>query len=121
MSGQVYFSESFKIQIVREIESGKATQRELALRYGIKGNSTVLKWLRKYGSLPLPTPKKSGEKMMNSNNEELLMCENEIKELKKELEFSRMRNVVLETMIDVADRDLGLNLRKKCGAKPSTK
>ena len=120
MSGQVYFSESFKIQIVREIESGKATQSELTRKYGIKGHSTVLRWLRKYGSLPLSTKKKC-ETMNHLNNEELLRYENEIKELKKELESSRMRNVVLETMIDVADRELGINLRKKCGAKPLTK
>ncbi len=48
-----------------------------------------------------------------------LLLENEIKELKREHDESRLRNVVLETFIDVADRELETELRKKCDARPA--
>jgi hypothetical protein len=50
-----------------------------------------------------------------------LLLKNEIKALKRELDEARLTNVVLETFIDVCDRDLGTNLRKKLGAKPAKK
>lgn len=44
------YSESFKAQVVREIETGKlASCNEAALRYGIRGGTTVYQWVRKYG------------------------------------------------------------------------
>lgn len=44
------YSLSFKLQLVEEIELGKLTKREAKLKYGIQGDSTVSKWLRKYGN-----------------------------------------------------------------------
>lgn len=44
------YSEAFKTQVVREIETGKlASCNEAALRYGIRGAVTVYRWVRKYG------------------------------------------------------------------------
>lgn len=46
----IRYSESFKIKVVREIESGLFRSFDSASRfYGIKGNSTIGKWLKKYG------------------------------------------------------------------------
>lgn len=109
------YSEAFKIQVVKEVESGSCSQASIARRYGIRGHSTILKWRRKYGrGKSLIT---NGKRSMTSKNEHVLHLENEIKELKRELEESRIRNVVLETLVDVADRELGTNIRKKCGAR----
>jgi len=47
---KVIYSEAFKIQIVRELESGKFSScYTIAAHYGIKGGSTVYKWAKKYG------------------------------------------------------------------------
>ncbi|MBN1867335.1 transposase [Candidatus Sumerlaeota bacterium] len=44
------YSEAFKIQVISELEAGKLRSRcHAQRRYGIAGNSTVYKWLRKYG------------------------------------------------------------------------
>jgi hypothetical protein len=37
------FTETFKVQIVREVEEGKITQGEASRRYGILGHSTIMK------------------------------------------------------------------------------
>jgi transposase-like protein len=46
----IRYSEAFKGQVVREIESGKfSTCHEASTRYGIRGASTVQNWVRRYG------------------------------------------------------------------------
>ena len=46
----VRYSEAFRRRVVSEPESGKHTSIEAARRaYGIKGSTTVTKWVRKYG------------------------------------------------------------------------
>jgi len=62
-----------------------------------------------------------GFKDMDDKEVELLRLQNEIKELKQELESARFKNVVLETLVDVAERELGIPIRKKYGAKRSVK
>ena len=56
---------------------------------------------------------------MDERDRTLLERENEIKELKRELEDARVKNVVLETLVDVAERELKVPIRKKFGAKRS--
>jgi len=120
MNQQTVYSESFKIQVVRDIEQGNLTQSSAERLYKIKGHSTILKWLRKYGVQSYPVRCTQSPRSRAVTDKELLL-KNEIKALKRELDEARLTNVVLETFIDVCDRDLGTNLRKKLGAKPAKK
>jgi transposase len=112
------YTEAFKMQIVREVEGGKITESEAGGRYGILGHSTILKWCRKYGRVRF-RGKKGAE--MEEKDREILRLGNEIDELKEELEAARIKNVVLETLVDVAERELHIPIRKKYGAKRSGK
>ena len=47
--------------------------------------------------------------------------EAELEELKQELEDARLKNVVLETLVDVAEREFAIPIRKKYGAKRSVR
>ena len=58
---------------------------------------------------------------MPQKEHELIRLNNEIKALKQELEDARFKNVVLETLVDVAERELQIPIRKKYGAKQSGK
>lgn len=44
------YSEAFKMSIVREIEQRDLPLEEVRRRFGIKGKTTVLQWVRKYGN-----------------------------------------------------------------------
>ena len=46
----IRYSEAFKMEAVRELESGDLPYMEIQRKYGIKGSSTVQKWVRKYGN-----------------------------------------------------------------------
>ena len=56
---------------------------------------------------------------MEERDIELLHLRNENKALKEELEAARLKNVVLETLVDVAEREFQIPIRKKYGAKRS--
>ena len=42
------YSAKFKNNLVSEVLSGKLSKDEAKRVYGIRGNSTVLKWIRKF-------------------------------------------------------------------------
>ncbi|MDR1610087.1 MAG: hypothetical protein LBS08_01070 [Candidatus Symbiothrix sp.] len=58
---------------------------------------------------------------MNRTEAKQDATDSRIKSLEAELERERMRSIVLEKMIDVAGRELGVDIRKKFGAKQSRK
>ena len=50
----VRYSEAFKIQVLREVETGKFETKASAYRtYGITGCGTIDRWARKYGKYHL--------------------------------------------------------------------
>ena len=117
----VRFTEAFKRHVVGEVEARRISQSEASRRYGILGHSTILKWCRKYGKLAKYRGKGKGLTRMNEKDLELLRLQNENKALRQELEDVRFKNVVVETLVDVAERELGIPIRKKYGAKRSVK
>lgn len=118
---RIHFTEAFKLHVVREVELGRITKSDASRRYGILGHSTIMKWCRKYGKLTSQRSKGAKGTIMEKKDIEMLRLENEIKALKQELEDARLKNVVLETLVDVAERELAIPIRKKYGAKQSGK
>ena len=59
--------------------------------------------------------------VMKDQDRELLYLRNENKALKQDLEDSRDKNLIWETLVDVAERELQIPIRKKYGAKLSGK
>lgn len=47
---EIRYSEAFKTEVVRELEEGGIAFDAISRKYGIKGASTVSKWVRKYGN-----------------------------------------------------------------------
>jgi transposase-like protein len=106
------YSLTFKLSVVEQVEQGELTCKQAQDRYGIQGKSTVLVWLRKHGKLdwshsrsrPMPKSKETPAQT--------------IKRLEKELEEERQRSLLLNRMIDIADRQYGTSIRKKLASRP---
>jgi transposase len=47
---EIRYSEAFKMSVVRELETSGLAFSAVAGKYGIKGKTTVQKWVRKYGN-----------------------------------------------------------------------
>ena len=107
------YSLAFKLQVVTEVEEGHLTERQAQRKYGIQGKSTVLVWLRKHGTL--------GWKKTDGNMGKLrgISPREEVKRLKRELERARQDKQVLQIAIDIAEKELGIDIRKKYLAKLS--
>jgi transposase-like protein len=98
------YSLAFKLQVVGEIERGELNYDQADRKYGIQGNVTVSKWMKKYGNLawqqnPTVSNKKTPEQR--------------IKQLEELLAREKEKVLVLNTAIDVADQMLEANIRKK--------
>ncbi len=45
----IRYSHSFKVKVVKDVESGKINGAEAHRKYGIKGNTTVMRWVKQLG------------------------------------------------------------------------
>ena len=103
----------FKLAVVSQVEKGELTYKQAQNKYGIQGRSTVLVWLRKHGNLDWSKP----ALFMKSKSKETPA--QKIKRLEKELEDERLKNKILNTMIDISDQQYGTSIRKKYLPKQS--
>ncbi len=91
------------------------TYKQAQRIYGIQGRSTVLVWLRKYGNMDWNKPRITI--MKNPVAKET--PSQKIKRLEKELEDEKIKNMVLNEMIDISDKQYGTSIRKKFYPKQS--
>ncbi len=109
------YSLSFKMSVIVQIEKGDLTYQQAQDLYGIQGKSTVLVWLRKYGNLDWKYPKDSPVSKLHKEETPA----QKIKRLEKELENERLKNEMLNYMIDLSDKQYGTAIRKKFLPKQS--
>lgn len=102
------YTVAFKLQVVAEVERGDLNRNQAKYRYGIQGRSTVLKWLRKYGTLDWSNPQ-----LHIVAKSAIKTPEQRIKELEALLDKEKQKNLLLNTMVNIAEKELGLNIRKK--------
>jgi len=98
------YSLPFKLKVVVEVEKGEMTYKEAQRKYGIQGRSTVLVWLRKHGSLDW----QSSNSMKGKQSPQ-----KQIRELQKKLKRLEMQNEILNKAVEIADEQLGTDIRKK--------
>lgn len=107
------YNQAFKLQVISQIEKGEMTYKQAQKYYGIQGNSLVLVWLRKYGTLDWSKP---NTQIMPKSKENPAQ---RIKRLERELADEKLKNKVLNTMIDISDKQYGTEIRKNNSPKPS--
>src|ERR1044072_2736175 len=107
------YSVAFKRQIVREYESGSLNKDQMKAKYNIGGNSRILEWCRQYGKLAYPKSNALGRPMKDPQKQR-------IKELEKALEMANLKVRAYEKLIEITERNEGIEILKKDGAKQST-
>jgi transposase-like protein len=119
---KLFYTEVFKQKIVNEVVSGKLTQRQAQMIYGIRGNATILYWIRQsqgkrgYEKQPVQLAN-FGEVKKDIQQKKL---EEENKELKELLRVAELRADLWQHAIEVAEQKLKIEILKKYGAQPST-
>ena len=104
------FTEVFRKEQVEIIESGLATQAEIARRYQVRA-STVLRWVNKYGK----KRPKQGITMVGSpvDFDRTKQLEKEIASLKILYGEQQIKVVRLEKLVELYKEKLGEDLEKK--------
>jgi len=108
---------SFMRKVVHDYINGKESALEIAARYGINRHN-VTDWTHRYrtGKQPfdeIPLPAMPIEQAEADQTE----LEKQNQELLKKLEQAHLKITGLEIMIDIAEEQLGIDIRKKSGAK----
>lgn len=107
--------DEIKFEVVQEYLSGGFIQKELMEKYNIRGKQCINNWIRKFEGCK-PIPKLQMTKNSNQSMKESLL-ELKIKKLEEDLKREQFRTKALSTMIDIAERELKVDIRKKSGAK----
>lgn len=114
-----HFTDEEKFKIVREYMDTGISQSQLMLKYNVRGSSNLYRWMIKFGLLDEYQGKKNGSSMDNTKpvTTDVKDLEARIRVLERDLERERLRSMALDTMIDVAEHELNIEIRKKHGAK----
>lgn len=103
----IRYSEAFKMEVVKALESGKVDSINQAMRqFDITGSMTVRRWLRKYGKNHLIPKVVRVEKPNEKKRVEELR--KEVEQLKKALADSHMEAVLYQSWFEVACEKLGV-------------
>jgi len=110
------YETSFRRWLVSEFELGHFTFSEICEKFGfIKKNfNTIFKdWQLRYSSkIHISLQAMTPEELTEFNK-----LQERIKELEEQLERAQIKNVLTETMIDIAEEQLKIDIRKKRGPK----
>ena len=134
------FSDEERRAIVQEyLDLGPGRwQQRIMDKYGIRGHSTLKRWIDRYtrdGEIIPETAEESYRRKMKEERKRLkeqptkpkekkvlpseseIAKDKEIMRLRLELDRERTLNLALNRMIDIAESELNIPIRKKSGAK----
>jgi len=112
------YSYAFKLQVVSEVERGELSQTQALRKYGIQSGSTIRDWVQKYGNFDkrykLERKKmKSPEQKIMELEQKVKLLEKQKKSLEHELEQTDKKALFFDMMIDIAEEEFNIPIRKK--------
>lgn len=127
LNNRLYFSDHEKNLIIEDYLSGNESKQSVWRRYtGYPSeNGKITMWLRKFGIEDkfvkntkfeiMPTRKK--DKAQSSEDFETLQLKKRIAELEKQLQTAEMKAIAFSTMVDIAEKEFNIPIRKKHNTK----
>ena len=119
------YSLSFKLQLVQAIEQSLLTKSQAKIQYGIQGDSTVTKWLKKYGNFDWEH--RSYIPMKKTPEQRILELEQQVKLLEKQkaraeylAERSDKKVIIFDMLVDMAEKEYDISIRKNYTPELST-
>ena len=121
-----------KDQIIQEYLATGCGYRKLQKKYGFS-RTTICKWVQVYQGIhnlpptdlqqkhylnPMVKREKNNQDGSSEKEQELLQ---KIASLEKQLQHQELRAEVLDTLINVAEKQLNISIRKKPGTQQSSK
>ena len=123
-----FFSLEERRQIIEEWQQSGKTKREIWEKYTgrVEEKGRIFRWMReldldisKKQTILNPVKSDNMAKSKNDTSSEVLEMQEKIKALEKALLNSELRATAYETMIEIAEKELKINIRKKSNTKQS--
>jgi hypothetical protein len=130
-----HFSEAEKRTIIEDYLQGDLTKKEIWKKYTGQSadHGLILYWMYKYGYISNTNKNSvtfvSQQKPMNKPNSkqesvsdfDYLQLQKRISDLEKQLQESEMKSIAWQTMVEIAEREFHISIKKKYNTKPSKK
>ena len=126
-NNRLYFSDYEKKLIIEDYLSGNETKQSVWSRYTCYPGETgkIIMWMRKFGiedKFVKNTnfeimPKQKKNKEQSSEDFETLQLKKRIAELEKQLQTAEMKAIAFSTMVDIAEKEFNIPIRKKHNTK----
>lgn len=131
-----YFTETEKHKIIRELISSSCTKQEIWQKYTgqEEEHGQLLRWMKALGyntgiktrrpnfatnQVIMARAKKSKESMDSKNESfENLQLKKRVAELEKQLKDAELKAIAFSTMVDIAEKEFKIPIRKKFSTKP---
>jgi transposase-like protein len=129
-----YFTESERRGIIEDYLSSNSSKAEIWRKYtGMTDHGFLLRWMRELGYNPksqrsnsLEKPviavmakhKKKESDFSKNSDFETLQLKKRISELEKQLKDAEMKAIAFSTMVDIAEEEFKIPIRKKLNTKP---
>lgn len=111
-----HFSDSFKIEKVRELETGKTKVSELCKQYEVAAVN-VYRWINKFGTMK--NKKEHFIVETDSDTKQLLALKKRVAELEQIVGQKQILIDFKDKMIDLAEETYGVDIKKKFSIQPS--
>lgn len=112
------YSYTFKLQVVKEVQSGELNLSQACKKYGVQARSTIRNWVDKFGTFDVEYVLK--QKKMKTPEQKIMELEQKVKLLEKQkksleyqLEQTDKKALFFDMMIDIAEDELKIPIRKK--------
>jgi len=116
------YSECFKREVIAALESGRCASVYAAqVHFGIRGNATIGKWLKRFGRNDLQAKVVRVEKPDEADR--IRELKKQVAQLQRALGQTQAQNLLNEEFLKTACRRLGEDVeafKKKNGGEPST-
>jgi len=114
------FTDEFRLKVALEYIETDQSYSDLKEKYGIRGCGCIPDWIRKFG-LRKPTSKELEVRKDMSKNRNKTDLEKQqgsrIKKLEDLLKHEQLKAEALVTLIDIAEKKLKIDIRKKSGSR----
>lgn len=132
-----YFTEAEKHQIIQELISSQCTKVEIWEKYTgqQEEHGQILRWMKALGyntgiktrrpnfainQTSMPRIKKYKETIDSKNDSfENLQLKKRVADLEKQLKEAELKAIAFSTMVDIAEKEFDIPIRKKLNTKPS--
>jgi transposase len=132
-----YFTEAEKHKIIQELMATQCTKVEVWEKYTgeVEEHGQILRWMKQLGYktgvkirrpnivsklYPMSKKKIKPERPIEKEEEffENLQLKKRIAELEKQLKDAELKAIAFSTMVDIAEKEFNIPIRKKLNTKP---